>query len=305
MKLEAFDVRPLKAVAGQASGISAAAAEIAQLFDGWSVPGRHAFAVINPIGTVVCQAELPRMPLSEARAALRLKHRDFNNYYLGLTEHGATDTQSTKMELLVGAAPCEDVLWYRDVLLAGKVRPVTIELSTHAVVNGLLATDPELCRNEAVLLLDFGTHSISMNFLRHNRLLFTHVMQLGGQQITEHFAEKLSLELPDAENVEQNMADPGQGMMPASIAQLARELRWSIDFFDRQHDCRVSRVFACGCVVWPAKALASLGHEAGIQIETWDCLQRLDTTQTRGDHAQLAAVVPELAAAVGAALARL
>jgi len=309
MKLEAVDVRPLKAAIGQASSIPAAAAEVAQLFDGWSVPGRQAFVVINPIGAVICQAELPRMPLSEARAALRLKHRDFKNYYLDLTERGASDnqlqkTQSTKMELLVGAAPREDVLWYRNVLLTGKVRPVTIELSAHTIVNGLLTTDPELCRNEAVLLLDLGTHTTSMNFLWHNRLLFTHVMQFGSQQITEYLAEKFRLELPVAETAGQ-MTDPAQSLMAASISPLARELRWSIDFFDRQHACRVSRAFACGSIVWSAKTLANLGHEAGIQIEAWNCLQRLDTTQTRGDHAQLAAIAPELAAAVGAALARL
>ena len=71
--LENFDVRPLPAAFGKADCIPAAAAEIAQMFGGWDVPARRAYASINPPSAVVCQAELPpRMPLHEARAALQL-----------------------------------------------------------------------------------------------------------------------------------------------------------------------------------------------------------------------------------------
>jgi len=308
-KLAAFDIRPLKAAVGQADSIAPAAAAVAQLFGGWSIPDRHAFAVINPIGTVVCQAELPRMPLSEARAALRLKHRDFTNYYLDLVEQDVTvaqpqNAQSIKMQLLVGAAPHEPVRWYRDVLLAAKVCPAAIELSALTVVNGLLVTESELCQSAAVLLLDFGAHSTAMNFLRHSRLLFTHIMYFGSHQITEHLAHKLGVELPAAEIDKQKMTAPVQELLPAAIAPLARELRWSIDFFERQHEARVSRVLACGGVAGSAKILEVIGQEAGIHIEAWNCLQHLDTTQTRGDRAQLAAATPVLAAALGAVLAR-
>ena len=315
LKLEAFDVRPLKATVGQADSIPTAAAEVAQLFDGWNVPERRAFAVIETPGTVVCQVELPRMPLAEARAALQLNsvrylHRDLSNYFIDLVELCTTDAKlppanSTKQQLLVGAAPRADVLWYRNVLIAAKVRPEAIELSTLTVVNGLLATEPELCENTVILLLDLGAHTTSMNFLWHSQLLFTHVMYFGSQQITEQLAQKLGLELPAAVIEMQKMSEPVQALVRVAIAPLARELRSSIDFFDRQHECSVSRTLACGGLAGSAKVLEILSHEAGIPIEAWNCLQRIDTTQTRGDVAQLTAVTPDLAAAVGAALARL
>ena len=93
--------------------------------------------------------------------------------------------------------------------------------------------------------------------------------------------------------------------MTVAISPLAREIRSSIDFFDQQHDCRVTRTLACGGVSGSAKILETLGREAGITIEAWNCLQRLDLTQTRGDRDHLPTLAPELAAAVGAALARL
>lgn len=313
--LEAFDVRPLKTVAGRDDSVAAAAAEVAQLFGGWSVPARRAFAVINSPGKAICRAELPRMPLSEARAALRLNgvrylHRDLSNCYFDLVEQGATAGQpppakNSKMQLLIGAAPREEVLWYRNVLLAAKVRPEAIELTSFTVANGLLATEPELCRTETVLLLDLGAHTTALNFLGNSRLLFTHVMYFGSQQITEHLAEKLGVEVPIAEIEKQKMSEPVQALVQAFLSPLARELRFSIDYFDQQHDCRVSRVLACGDAAGSAKTLEILGHEAGVHIEAWNCLQHLDTSQTRGDCAQLAVAAPELAAAIGAALARL
>lgn len=314
-KLEAFEVRPFPFTVGKPESISAAAAVVAELFSCLRAPDRCAFAVINPVGTVVCQVELPRMPLPEARAALQLNsvrflHRDLSDYYIDLTEQiveGAPTPapKNTKMQLLVGGATRADVLWYRHVLTAAKVRPVAIELSTLTVVNGLLATEPELCQKEAILLLDLGARSTSMNFIWRGQLLFTHVMYFGSQQITEHLAQKLGLDLPAAEVEKLKMSEAVQGLVQAAISPLARELRSSIDFFDQQHDCRISRTLACGGVAGSPKILEILGSEVGIRIEPWNCLGRLDTTETRGDQAQLAVVAPELAAAVGVALTRL
>ena len=66
LKLEAFDVRPLKAVVGQVDAIPAAVATVAQLFNGWTTVERCAFVAINPPGAIISQAELPPMPLTEA-----------------------------------------------------------------------------------------------------------------------------------------------------------------------------------------------------------------------------------------------
>ena len=318
MKLEAFDIQPFPATMGQAAGIPAAGAIVAQLCSELKAPERSAFTVINPMGAVVCHVELPPMPLPEARAALQLNsvnslrylHRDLSNHCLDLVAQPPANAQTppaknAKIQLLVGAAIRDDVRWYRNVMQAAKVRPVAMELSTLTVVNGLLATEPELCQKEAVLLLDLGAHTTSMNFLRHGQLLFTHAMNFGGQQITEYLAQQLGVELPVAELEKLKMSEPVQSLVQAAIIPLARELRSSIDFFDQQHECRIGRTLACGGGACSAKILEILGRETGISIEPWNSLQRIDTSQTRGDRAQLATIGPELAAAVGAALARL
>ena len=302
--LEAFDVRPFVSVVGKADSIAEAAATVAQLFNGWNTPGRCAFVVINPAGAIINQTELPSMPLPEAREALRFNQRNLGNCYFDLAENGASDVKNAKMQLLVGAATREEVLWYRDVMVAAKVRPMAIELSTLTVVNGLLLTEPELCQNETVLLLDIRAKTTAMNFLQKGRLLFTYVMNSGSSQITKHLALKLNLDLETAEQLQKSA--PVEEFMQPAIAPLAHELRATIDFFEGQHECRVGRVFACGDLAGAPKNLEILSRESGIHIEAWDFLQRLDITKTRGgDSAQLAAVAPNLGAAVGAALARL
>ena len=306
LKLEAFDVRPLKAVVGQVDAIPAAVATVAQLFNGWTTVERCAFVAINPPGAIISQAELPPMPLTEAHAALRLNQRNLSNCYFDLVEYGVTASrlQNAKMHLLVGGATREEVLWYRDVMRAAKVRPLTIELSTLTIVNGLLVSEPEICQNETVLLLDLRANTTAMVFLRHSQLLFTYVMYSGSRQITEYLALKLNLDFEAADNRRKSaLVDE---CMQSAVAPLARELCATIDFFDRQHDCRVNRILACGGTDGLAKTLEILGNAAGIRIEAWNCLLHLDTTLPHGgDRAQLATIAPELAAAVGAALARL
>ena len=309
LKLEAFDVRPLNTTVGQAGTIPAAAATVAQLFNGWNTVGRCAFVAINPPGAIISQTELPPMPLTDARAALRLNQRNLSNCYFDLVEHGVTadklpNAKNTKMHLLVGAATREEVLWYRDVMRAAKVQPLTIELSTLTIVNGLLVSEPEICQNETVLLLDLRANTTAMIFLRHSQLLFTYVMYSGSRQITEHLALKMNLDFAAADELRKSA--PVEEYLQLAIAPLARELCATIDFFDRQHDCRVSRVLACGGTDGLTKTLELLGKATGIHIEVWNCLQHLDPTLTQGgDRAQLPPLAPELAAAVGAALARL
>ena len=306
LKLDAFDMRPLPPTDGKPGSVAAAAAVVSQLFTGWSVPDRCAFAAINPPSAIINQTELPQMPLSEARAALH--QQNLSNCYFDLLVDDAPDAQQpdanrAKMQLLVGAATREEVRWYRDVMLAAKIRPAAIELATLTVVNGLLVTEPELCQAETILLVDFRTNTTAINFIHHGRLLFTYVIQSGSRQITEQMALNLNLDLATAEKL--RTEQPIEDFLQPALTPLAQKFRNAIDFFEGQHEHHVSRAFACGAMAGSAKTLEILSREAGIHLEAWNCLHRLDATQTQGGAGlQLAAVAPELAAAVGAALAR-
>jgi Tfp pilus assembly PilM family ATPase len=144
-----------------------------------------------------------------------------------------------------------------------------------------------------------------MNFLRQGLPLFTRIMRFGGQQVTEHISQTLTIGLAPAEEEKIKMTETVQPLVRTAISPLARELRSSIDFFERQYECQVSRAFGCGGSANSAKMLEILGQELGMHIEGWNPVQHLGTTRFSGDAAHLAAKAPSLAAVVGAAVARL
>jgi type IV pilus assembly protein PilM len=315
LEVEAYGERPLAGEIGKPGDEPFTGGQVAELLDSLKVKDRRVFAAISSPSAVVCHTEFPRIPLDEVKGALRLNsarylHRDFSNYYLDVAELAepvseAKSPKTAKMRLLIGAASKGDVLWYRNVLEAAKARPEMIELAAICVVNAFQAVEPEICQKEIVLLVDIGARSTVMNFLRQGLPLFTRIMRFGGQQVTEQISQTLTIGLAPAEEEKIKMTETVQPLVRTAILPLARELRSSIDFFERQYECRVSRAFFCGGSASSAKMLEIIGQELGMHIEAWNPVQHLGTAHFHGDAALLATEAPSLAAVVGAAVARL
>ena len=315
LEMEAYGKRAFVGEVGKPGDEPFAGGQVAELLDSLKVQDRRVFAAISSPSAVVCHTEFPRIPLGEVKGALRLNsarylHRDFSNYYLDVAVlaepvSDAKSPKAAKMRLLVGGASKGDVLWYRNVLEAAKARPEAIELAAICVVNAFQAVEPEICQKEIVLLLDMGARSTAMNFLRQGLPLFTRIMPFGGQQMTGYIGQTLTIGLAPAEEEKIKMTEKAQPLVRTAISPLARELRSSIDFFERQYECRVSRAFGCGGSASSAKMLEILGQELGMHIDGWNPLQHLGTAHFRGDAAQLTAEAPSLASVVGAAVAHL
>ena len=315
LEIEAYGEQSLSGEVGKPGDELFIGGQIAQLLDGFKVQDRRVFAAISSPSVLVCQTVFPRIPMEEVKSALRLNSArylrcDCSHYYLDVAELAepsseAKNPKAVKIQLFVGGASIDDVLWYRNVLAAAKARPETIELAAVSVVNTFQAMEPEICEKEIVLLVDIGARSTVMNFLRQGMPLFTRVMRFGGQQVTAHISQALTMELASAEEEKIKMTENVQPLVRAAISPLARELRSSIDFFERQHECGVSRAFGCGGSANSGKMLEILGQESGIHIDGWNPLQHLGTAGFHGDAAQLAAKASSLAAVVGVAVAHL
>ena len=311
LELAEYAVVRSTAAIGQPGTEQQLAAELQQLMAGLKVQERRVSAAISCSSAMVCEAELPRMPLEEAKNALKLNstrylRRDFSNYYLdamelpGPSENGKGKKPAT-MKVLVGGANKEEVLWYRNGLVAAKIRPEVIELAAVSVVNAFQVGDPELCEKEVVLLIDIGTRSTSINFLQGGQPHMTRIMHFGGAQISEQVAQSLTLQADAAEEEKIKMSAPVQPLVKTALLPLAKELRSSIDFFERQQECHVGKAFACGGSACAPKILEFLSEEVGLHIECWNPVQRFQTGHFNGEGPGLAAVAPSLAAAVGAA----
>jgi type IV pilus assembly protein PilM len=209
------------------------------------------------------------------------------------------------MQVLVGGANKDEVGWYRDALTVAKIRPEVMELAAVSVVNAFQLSHAELCENEIVLVVDIGGRSTTINFLRQGVPVITRIMHFGGYQLSEYIGQMLTLETTAAEQEKVRMSEPVQALVRTAISPLARELRSSIDFFERQHERHVGRAFACGGSACSAALLDLLSEVVGIRIEQWNPVETFETGHFNGEGAKLAALAPTLAAAIGAAAARL
>lgn len=284
--------------------------ELQQLVDGLKTPERHAFVTISCSSAMVCQAEFPPVPLTEIKTALRLNssghlRRDFSSYYLDAFELKRESPGSKgKTKVLIAGADKEEVDARRDALVAAKIKPEVIELAAVSVINAFQVSHPEL-KDEAVVLVDIGARSTSINILLDSVPLITRIMHFGGAQLSEYIGQTLLLDPREAEEQKIKMSQSIQELVKTAITPLSREVRSSVDFFERQHDRHVHRIFACGGSAGSQQVLQFLSESIGMHVECWNPVENLDISGFNGDAPQVMASGPSLAAAIGVAAARL
>ncbi len=309
-ELVEYAVRALPAGNGKQYREPHAVTELQALVDGLKISDRHAFVTVSCVSAMVCQTEFPPMPLPEIKNALKFNsakylRRDFSSYYLdavALQNGESKDTAKTKV--LVGGANKEEVDACRDALVAAKIKPDAIELAAVSVMNSLHMAHP-LPPEDVVVLVDIGARTTSINFIQNGVPLITRIMHFGGEQLSEYISQILMLELREAEEEKLKMSEPVKELVRSAISPLAREVRSSIDFFERQHDHRVRQIFACGGSATSADLLGFLSEAVGMKVECWNPVTSLDVSGFNGETPRVTALGPSLAAAVGVVMARL
>jgi type IV pilus assembly protein PilM len=331
--VHALPVTPAKAYRGPEF-----AAELQKTIDTLKTSERRAYVTISCSSAMVCQAEFPPAPIEEIKSALKLNsagylRRDFSSYYLDAFElkRGSQDPKArakgpakpvedaktrdtaktkdkdkdgAKTIILVGGATKEEVDACRDALTAAKIKPQVIELAAVSVINAFHISHPEI-QDEVVVLVDIGARMTSVNFLQRGLPLITRIMHFGGAQVSEYIGQVLMLKAPEAEEEKRKMSPPVQELVKTAISPLAREIRSSIDFFERQNDLHVQRIYACGGSASSPQVLEILGEAVGTPVECWNAVESLDVSQFNGGTRRVLSMGPALAAAVGVAAGRL
>jgi Tfp pilus assembly PilM family ATPase len=94
-----------------------------------------------------------------------------------------------------------------------------------------------------------------------------------------------------------------QTQLEALVLPLGRELRASIDFFEHQQDTTVSQVFIGGASARSEFIVATLQNELLVECKQWNPISFLQMALPAQQTGDMDHVAPQLAVAVGAALA--
>lgn len=266
---------------------------------------------------IVRHIEIPRMPLDDMR--MMLKHNSRNYLQQELLNH-AFDCHllpSLAGEPARAGAP----LPKQRVLAAGSKQEMINEYTEGAKSAGLVAEHivpglvgpvnafemamPDAFINEVVAVIDIGFRSSSICLLQQGELILSRVVNLGGDRLTHAVAESLEISYAEAEGIKVGMPQEVQAALETVLLPLGRELRASIDFFEHQQDRPVSAAYLSGGTTRSEFMVQALQQELSIETHTWNPASFLKLDLPPQQASELEQVAPQLAVAIGAAIAAL
>src|SRR5262249_35029268 len=138
---------------------------------------------------------------------------------------------------------------------------------------------------------------------QQGELILSRVVGIGGDKLTSGLAETLGISYAEAEGIKVGMASEIQSQLESLVLPLGRELRASIDFFEHQQDKTVSHVYVSGGSARSELILQSLQTELLVECKPWNPVSFLQMAVPPAQVAEMDQVAPQLAVAVGAAMA--
>lgn len=267
-------------------------------------------------------AEMPPMPISDMRQMLKLNSKtylqqDFPDHVFdcsALVSRTASAPADTSKPAAAPAGPQK-----QRVLVGGTKRQTLDDLKAackeagliaHQVTPGMVgpanafeAAEPDIFAKEVVALVDIGFKHTTITMLKQGDLVMNRVVTIGGDRITTGLAEALSISYPEAEGIKVGMPGEVQHGLEPMVANLGRELRASIDFFEHQQDITVAQVFISGGSARSDYIVQTLQTEMMVPCHRWNPAKTMQLSLPAEQAAQFEAAAPQLVVALGAAFA--
>ena len=283
---------------------------------------RHVTLAVGVPEAFLRHAELPPMPVSDMRHLLRLNSKtylqqDLADYvfdcWVIIPSAAAPKTEASKpaptgparQKVLVGGTKQQTLDTMTAACRAAGMLAHQITPGMVAPVNAFEVAEPDSFAKEVVALVDIGFKNTTITMLKQGELVMNRVVTIGGDRLTAGLAESLGISYTEAEGIKIGMPAEVQQNLEFVIAPLGRELRASIDFFEHQQDVTVSQVWISGGSARSASIIRMLQGELMVPCRTWNPTQTLHLSLPAEQKAGLEAVAPQLAVALGAAVAAL
>jgi type IV pilus assembly protein PilM len=286
----------------------------------------HLHAVASALGNVtksltiavglddamVRQIELPQIPIGDMRQVLKVNHKNylqqdlpnhvFDCYIIpprSLSPGGAIP----KLKVLAVAAKQQLV---SDVMQAAGMAGLTAECMVPGLIGPINTFElalPEIFANGSVALVDIGFKHTSVCLIDHGELVLNRVVNMGGDKLTAGLAENLSISYAEAEGIKVGMAPEVESALQMQVIPLGREIRASLDFYEHQHDRRISQVFVSGGTARSEMILQMLQSELLVECKTWNPTGFLQLALPGQQAVEIEHIGPQLTVAIGAAMA--
>jgi len=272
--------------------------------------------------TIVRQVELPQIPLDDMRTVLKMNHKsylqqDLPNHTFDCyvippsTSNGTTPkpgegsgSAAKKLKVLVAAAKEQLISDFMQATSSNGLQPDILIPSLVGPINAFEAALPEIYRKETVALVDIGFRNSSICVLDRGDLVLNRVVSLGGDQITAGLAEaRGGIPYAEAEGIKVGMPQEVESDLQTQIMPLGQEIRAVLNFFEHQHDRPVSQVYVSGGTARSDVIVQMLQAETMVECKSWNPTSCLQLALPSQQAAEIDHISPQLAVAIGTALA--
>jgi type IV pilus assembly protein PilM len=276
---------------------------------------------IGATESLVKHVDMPKMPGDTIRQVLKNNTRNY--FQTNLTGHVfdyhvlyqavpvAAPDQSQRaanghvQRLVVAGAQERYVSDLTSVAKAAGLNLVHIIPGVVCPINAFELAHPEEFENQIVALVEIGFKSSTICIVQLGNLMLNRAIQIGGHQMTSAIADEINISYAEAEGIKIGMPGEVGGVLEGVVSALGRELRASIDYFEHQQECTVSRIYVSGGSARSQSVIEFLGRELMTECVLWDptsfCSMALPATQS----SEVESISNRLGVAVGAAIAAL
>lgn len=246
---------------------------------------------INSANSTVRYVELPKIPLEEVRSALKLNsanylRQNFENYTFDACPLDAEAAEALiaakkkpakgaaapggKAKTLVGGISSPEVMLYFHASRGAGIKPRSLQLTPISLINGFEAAYPEIFHGHAIALLDLGFLSSSLTILDKGTPLLTRTVPMGAKHITDYIVQMGSMDFAKAEAAKIQGDPMLNDAVSRTAVTLIREVRSSINFFEKNSDQAIGRVYLTGASVASAAIIEALSNDVGVACDPWN-----------------------------------
>jgi type IV pilus assembly protein PilM len=269
---------------------------------------------------VVKQVEFPQIPVDEMRMVLKNNtktylQQDMPNHvfdchiYLPKIQGKSADSAKTaaipKLKVLVAGMRQQVIDDFQTAIKDAGLIPDRILPGIIGPVNAFELALPEIFAGESVALVDIGFKHSSVCVVDRGELVLSRVVNIGGDKLTAGLAEAMNISYAEAEGIKVGMAPEVQATLESQVQPLGHELRASLDFFEHQHDRPVSHIYVNGGTAQSEMIMQLLHAELIVECKAWNPTTSLQLALPGQQSVEIEHVGPQLAVAIGAALAGL
>ena len=270
---------------------------------------------VSGASTVIRCIDFPRMSEDELKQSLRFgvqKYIPFPINEVNLDSYILRENLSdNKMLVLVAAVKKEFINQRLKLIREAGLKINIVDLDSLALVNAFKFNYPQdtddNIKNRTIAILNIGASMSNLSILESGLPVLSRDIFVAGNNLTQKVQDLVGIDAQAAEELKLNIdkdkekADNVISAAESALADLAKELRISFDYYESQSASSVIRIYLSGGASRFPGLKDMLANLLSIEVENWDPFRQISIVDTI-DPEKVRALSTQLAVAVGLAL---